>query len=117
MAQAQNTQFSKENLIALINNSEALKILPDVLKEKLLASVLAKPEEKQIQIFNTLQEEQRKFEEAEREYMEKSAKLYQDYLTELKQTTNSIIRNLNKKAEEINRKAEDKKAEDLLKEL
>ncbi len=116
MTQGQ-TQFSKENLIALINSSEALKVLPGVLKDKVLASVLAKPEEKQMQVFSTLKEEQAKFEEAEREYMEKSAKAYQDYLSELKQATNSIMRGLNKKVEESSRKSEDKKADDLLKGL
>ncbi|MBI5152450.1 hypothetical protein HZA39_02860 [Candidatus Peregrinibacteria bacterium] len=117
MADSQTLQFSKENLISLINESEALKVLPGILKEKLLASVLAKPEEKQIQIFSTLKEEQAKFKEAERDYMEKSAKAYQDYLSELKIATNSIIRGLNKKVEEFNVKAESKKAEDLLKGL
>lgn len=63
MAKDQNLQFSKENLISLINESEALKVLPDVLKEKLLTSVLAKPKENQA-----------KFKEAEAEYMKKSAK-------------------------------------------
>lgn len=115
MADNQILQFSKENLINLINESEALKVLPGILKEKLLTSVLAKPEEKQMQIFSTLKEEQAKFKEAEKEYIEKSAKAYQDYLSELKIATNSIMRGLSKKVEEFDRKKEDKKAEDLLK--
>ncbi|HBB03099.1 MAG: hypothetical protein US89_C0001G0064 [Candidatus Peregrinibacteria bacterium GW2011_GWF2_38_29] len=118
MAQAgQNMQFSKENLIALINESEALKMLPGVLKDKLMTSVLAQGEAKQVKVFNTLAEEQRKFAEAEQEYMEKSAKAYQDYLSELKQASNSIVRNLNKKVEEIATKKDDQKAEDLLKDM
>lgn len=117
MADSQTATFSKENLITLINESEALKVLPGVLKEKLLASVLVKPEEKQIQIFSTLKEEQAKFKEAEREYMEKSAKAYQDYLGELKNATNSIMRGLNRKVEEFSSKADNRKADDLLKNI
>lgn len=118
MVQAQqNLQFSKENLINLIDELETMKVLPGVLKDKVMTHVLAQPETKQIQIFNMVVEEQRKFEKAEQEYMEKSTKAYQDYLGELKIATQSIARTLNRKVEEYITKTDEKKTDDLLKEL